>query len=241
MENKLDKLFRDKLEHHSMQPSANAWEKVAAGFPKKNNTIVWVWRMAAAVALLGIVGILIFNSLDSDKSTEMANDNTPKVEETTPVDSNKQEVKPMEIQKVVPQPEHPVAQKKESEQINKSVFNQPVVQDVAEVKQETIKENIEAVTETIVTPQEEIAVAKVEETQPKAEQQKTRVLVYSLAAVERKPEEQPAKVKPLQRVLTFAKDVKGGETTTLASVRNWKDNLLGTDETTRIEKQNNNN
>jgi hypothetical protein len=240
MENKIDKLFRDKLEHHSMQPSANAWEKVAAGFPKKNNTIAWAWRMAAAVALLGIVGLLIFNSLDSGKSTEMAKDNTPKVDTITPVDSSKQEFKPEEIQKVILRPEQPVAQKKESEPIKKSVFNQPVVQAVAEVNQEKAKENIEAVTETIVTPQEEIAVAKVEETQPKVEQQKTRVLVYSLAAVESKTAEEPVKVKPLQRVLTFAKDVKGGETT-LASVRNWKDSFLGTDETTRIEKQNNNN
>jgi hypothetical protein len=240
MENKIDKLFRDKLEHQSRQPSAYAWEKVAAGFPKKNNTIVWAWRMAAAVALLGIVGFLIFNSLDSDKSTEMAKDNTPKVDTVTPVDSSKQEFKPEEIQKVILQSEHPVAQKKESEQIKKSVFNQAVVQAVAEVTPEKTKENMEAVTETIATPQEEIAVAKVEETQPKAEQQKTRVLVYSLAAVESKPAEEPLKVKPLQRVLTFAKDVKGGETT-LASVRNWKDNFLGTDETTRIEKQNNNN
>jgi hypothetical protein len=238
MENKIDKLFRDKLEHHSMQPSANAWEKVAAGFPKKNNTKVWAWRIAAAVALLGIVGFVIFNSLDSNKTTEMANSKTQKVVTKTPVDSSKQEVKLEEIQKTIQQPEQLVTQKKGKEQIKQSILNQPV-QDVAEVKQEPIKENIEAVTETIVAPQE-IAVAKVEETQPKVEQQKTRVLVYSLAAVESKPEEEPVKVKPLQRVLTFAKDVKGGETT-LASVRNWKDSFLGTDETTRIEKQTSNN
>jgi hypothetical protein len=239
MENKLDKLFRDKLEHHSMQPSAQAWEKIAAGFPKKNNTVVWAWRMAAAVALLAMVGILVFNSLDSDKTKEMAKENAPKVETPSPMDSTEQEVKAEEIKRTVPQPERPVAMKKATEQIKKSVFNQPV-QDVAEVKEETTKETIETVTETIVAPQKEIAVAKVDETQPKTEQQKTRVLVYSLAAVESKSEEEPVKVKPLQRVLTFAKDVKGGETT-LASVRNWKDSFLGTDETTRIEKRNNNN
>ena len=239
MENKIDKLFRDKLENHSMQPSANTWEKVAAGLPKKNNTLVWAWRMAAAVALFGIVGALIFNSLQPGKSTEMAKDYTPKVEAATPVDSNKQETKSEKVKKTIPQLEQPVAHKKVTEQTQKDVYNLSDTQGVAEVSQEIIKEKIEPVTETIVTSQE-FAVAKVEETQPKIVQQKTRVLVYSLAAVESKPEEEPVKVKPFQRMLTFAKDVKGGETT-LASVRNWKDNFLGTDETARIEKQNNNN
>jgi hypothetical protein len=83
-------------------------------------------------------------------------------------------------------------------------------------------------------------VATTENIQPKVEPEKTTVIVYTLAAVESKPAEETAKVKPLQRMLTFAKDVKGGETT-LASVRDWKDNFLGVDETSRREKQNRNN
>jgi outer membrane biosynthesis protein TonB len=234
MENKLDKLFRDKLEHHSVQPSANAWDKVAAGFPKKNNTIVWAWRIAAAVALMGTIGVLIFNALDSNEATPMAQDNTPKVETTPAADSKEQKVK----QEVMEQSTQPVIEKKEKP-VKKPVFNRPA-QLVAEVKTEKMKEEIVPVTEVVTPTQPENTVATTEVTQPKVEPEKTTVIVYTLAAVESKPAEEPAKVKPLQRMLTFAKDVKGGETT-LASVRNLKDNFFGADETTRTEKENRNN
>jgi hypothetical protein len=234
MENKLDKLFRDKLEHHSIQPSAQAWDKVAAGFPKKNNTIVWAWRIAAAVALMGTIGILIFKTQGTDKSTNMAQDKTPKVETTPVVDSKEEKVK----QEVFEQPTQPVIKKKEKP-VKKPVFNQPS-QLVAEVKSENTKSMTEPGKEVVTPIQTENTVVTTETTQPKVEPEKTTVIVYTLAAVESKPVEQTAKAKPLQRMLTFAKDVKGGETT-LASVRNWKDSFLGTDETTRIEKENRNN
>jgi hypothetical protein len=235
MENKLDKLFRDKLEHHSVQPSAHAWEKVAAGFPKKNNTIVWAWRIAAAIALVGTIGALIFNALDSNEATRMAQDNTPKLENTPAADSNEQKVKQELMEQ---QSTQPVIEKKVEKPFKKPLFNRPS-QLVAEAKTENMKAETASVTEATPT-QTENTVVTTEVIQPKVEPQKTTVIVYTLAAVESTPAEEPAKVKPLQRMLTFAKDVKGGETT-LASVRNLKDNFFGADETTRTEKQNRNN
>jgi hypothetical protein len=235
MENKLDKLFRDKLEHHSVQPSANAWDKVAAGFPKKNNTIVWAWRLAAAVALVGMIGVLIFNALESNEVTPMAQDNTPKTETTPALDPHEQKVK----QEVLEPSAQPVIEKKEEKPVKKPVFNRPAPL-VAEAKTETIKEATVPVTETIAPTRTENTVATTAVSQTQVEPEKTTVIVYTLAAVESKPAEEAAKVKPLQRMLTFAKDVKGGETT-LASVRNLKDNFFGADETTRTEKQNRNN
>jgi hypothetical protein len=55
-----------------------------------------------------------------------------------------------------------------------------------------------------------------------------------------KQEVETAKASTFKKVIEFAKDVKGGETTTLASVRNWKDNLFGSEEQTRVEKHHNN-
>jgi hypothetical protein len=53
MSNKVDKLFKDKLEGDSLKPSAQAWEKIEAHLGKKNK-MVWL-RVAAAVALLGVL------------------------------------------------------------------------------------------------------------------------------------------------------------------------------------------
>jgi hypothetical protein len=51
---KIDQLFRDKLDHHTVTPSAMAWSKVEAQLPKKNKIIV-LWRMAAALMAGGLL------------------------------------------------------------------------------------------------------------------------------------------------------------------------------------------
>jgi len=53
MSNKVDRLFKDKLEEHTIQPSAQAWDKVEAHLGKKNKMVVW--RIAAGVVLLGVL------------------------------------------------------------------------------------------------------------------------------------------------------------------------------------------
>jgi hypothetical protein len=238
MENKLDKLFRNKLEHHSMQPPANAWEKVAAGFPKKNNIPVWVWRMAAAIALMGIVGLTLFTLFDTTQLSELAETN-PTIKKDTATANVKVESK-TSLKAESMEPIQLVTEKKVVERIEKRAEEKQFTPEVAQVKQPEVNEVAAVSTETVTTSEELNPLPQVEQIQPKVEQQKTRVLVYSLAAVESKPMEEPAKAKPFQRMLTFAKEVKGGETT-LASVRNWKDNFLGVDESTRIEKQISNN
>lgn len=53
--NKMDELFKNKLENHSLPPSAEAWEKVERQLEKKSKPVIW-WRAAAAVLLVGAVG-----------------------------------------------------------------------------------------------------------------------------------------------------------------------------------------
>lgn len=236
MENKLDKLFRDKLEQHSVQPSANAWEKVAAGFPKKNSTITWAWRIAAALVLMGSISILVIYSRKGEEGSTLAKKSAKENHEQTPTETKKTEViedKNPELKPKAVQPKQTIAPK---------VVNQNVEQLVAEKKQEPVQIQNETIALATETNSQTIDLPTVTEIKTEVVQEKTLVIVYSLAPVESKPAvEQPVKTKPLQRVLTFAKDVKGGETTTLASVRDWKDSFFGTEETARIEKQKSNN
>lgn len=51
MENKLDSLFKKKLEEHTLPPNEDAWARVEANLPKKNNAIAW--RIAAAILIAG--------------------------------------------------------------------------------------------------------------------------------------------------------------------------------------------
>ncbi len=55
--NKMDELFKNKLENHSLPPSAEAWEKVERQLEKKSKPVIW-WRAAAAILLVGaLLGI----------------------------------------------------------------------------------------------------------------------------------------------------------------------------------------
>jgi hypothetical protein len=50
--NKMDELFKRKLESHSLLPSADAWNKIESNLEKKSKPFIW-WRAVAAVLLLG--------------------------------------------------------------------------------------------------------------------------------------------------------------------------------------------
>lgn len=238
MENKLDKLFRDKLEHHSMQPSAQAWDKVAACFPKKNNTIVWAWRIAAAIAIVSTIGILLMNSWSGEAGSTIANESTQETkEQVRPTETKKTEL----VEENKQEPKQGTATPKQT--VAPKVFNRPVEQPMAKNKQEAVQtQNENIAIATTETNTQTIELPAVTETKKQATQEKTLVIVYTLAPVESKPVvEEPVKTKTMQRMLTFAKDVKGGETTALASVRDWKDSFFGTEETARVEKKNSNN
>src|SRR5215212_8552064 len=58
MNNRVDNFFKHKLKEHQLSPSANGWEKVEANLSKKNKTILW-FRLAAAIALIGILTFAI--------------------------------------------------------------------------------------------------------------------------------------------------------------------------------------
>ncbi len=66
MEKKMDSLFKKKLEAHSLSPREDAWTRVEATLPKKNNT--FAWRIAAAILIAGAlitVGVITLRKSDA--------------------------------------------------------------------------------------------------------------------------------------------------------------------------------
>jgi hypothetical protein len=54
MNNRIDRLFKNKLGDHRLPPSQEAWTKIESGLSKKNNTVI-LWRAAAVFVLCGFL------------------------------------------------------------------------------------------------------------------------------------------------------------------------------------------
>jgi hypothetical protein len=233
MENKLDKLFRDKLENHSVRPSASAWERVKVGTPKKNNTPVWAWRIAAAVALMGVTGWFAYTQFDNQESLPVAQNNVEsetkeKAKQLEPIAKDSEQTP--EITSTVVPSITPTIKKT-------NPIQQPVIQQVAAEESESLQPMVQ-LSETVAVVETAVEPTLISEPVEEVKKEKPMVIVYTLASVEPKQRVEPAKVKPFRKVIEFAQDVKGGDVT-LASVRDWKDNLFGVEEQTVVEKQNN--
>lgn len=201
MNNKVDKLFKDKLEEHSLQPSAQAWEKVEAHLGKKNKMVLW--RVAAAVVLLGVLTFAGLNWND-EPVTEIANEEVKK-----PVDN---EIKSEPVKKPVLTTPQTI---KETPKVAKKKTITPAAP-VAPVAEEPVIEQTVAVAE-IIEPQKEIK-----------KEEKGITLTYSLPSI-KKDEPVVAEVQPkktgLERVLEIAKEVKNADSP-LAELREAKNDIL---------------
>lgn len=81
MSNQIDRLFRERLEGHSVQPSPEAWRKLNAGLAEKRVKKFAIWiGMAASVALLLVSGWLILKNDVEVIPTEIAL-GTPQLEQ----------------------------------------------------------------------------------------------------------------------------------------------------------------
>ena len=234
MENKLDKLFRDKLEQHSIQPPALAWKKVASGFPKKNKTIVWAWRIAAAITLVGAMGWYLINGTSEQVQAQKE---TPVTKIQDEIKSNAHVEKNLTMKKEEQVP--PAIQVKPKTRTRTQQSVEKIEMTQVEVKEQAVTKEAFQVEEPIASVEEVIEPKIINESTMQSKKEKAMVIVFNLAPVEAKREVEPAKVNGFKKVIDFAKDVKGGETT-LASIRDWKDNFFGSDEQTRVEKQTNN-
>lgn len=204
----MDKLFKEKLETHTLQPSAQAWEKVESHLSKKNKMVVWL-RVAAVIALLTAVAFVVVNFNDPQKQI---------VEE---------KIKPQQEPAVVPE------QKKEEQK--QTVKKDPLPKKKAapaEVQEVQEVQEMPKVEEQVAIVEEPAPVIEEVPQQVKTEKvQKPITLVYSLPAIkkEEKPEPTVALDEPkktgLERVLEIAKEVKNADNP-LGELREAKDDIL---------------
>jgi hypothetical protein len=217
MSNKVDKLFKDKLEGHSLQPSAQAWEKVEAHLVKKNK-IGLMLRAAAAIAVIGVVSFVGLNWNDGKEMTK-------EIAKQEPVGEGKQE----EGAKGVRSQESPGTVKKQT----KKPKTQPVPE---QPRQQPVEQPIE---QSLDHPIEQIAAVEDSPTQQPShlatrQPEKGITLTYSLPPVKNEVTEPAiAAVKSeekrtgLERVLAIAREVKNGDP--LGELREAKDDIFAFD------------
>lgn len=78
MENRVDELFRNKLEYYTSSPSAGTWARIEKSLVKKNNPVS-VWRVAAALVLMGCL-LTALNWLLSDNDSRSNSSRVQKIE-----------------------------------------------------------------------------------------------------------------------------------------------------------------
>lgn len=223
MSNKVDKFFKEKLEGHTLTPSAQAWEKLEGHLSKKNRTVIWV-RIAAGIALLALVSVAIVvylggsgdsHELVKDVTTPSKNDQKPEV--------TKDEPQPTPAPVVESTPA--LAQKTQSKK-----------RDVLTVQSgSNVPKGVEApqIEETIPSIEEQPAPKLAQANAPTAPTEKSIVLVYTLPALKKQPEPEPVvaeetKKTGLERVLEIAREVKNSDSP-LADLRDAKDDILALD------------
>jgi hypothetical protein len=215
MENKIDQLFREKLENHSIEPHGFAWERVMESvqhskFQHSSLSFSIALKIAAALLFMGFF-IGEVNRTDTIGNTIlMMNPNN--LSEMPLVNQEKC------LDKAVAELKNPVAIK--SKRNSRLIKTNPST-NMPKSKFTNIP------SPEVYVPSTLEANLKIEEPLPsiaKVEKQvekKTMVIVYSLPPVETKMEEPKVEPSTLKKVLQFAQDVKSGDAT-LASVRIFK-------------------
>lgn len=216
MSNKVDKLFKDKLEGDALQPSAQAWEKVEAHLGKKNKMVLWV-RVAAAVTLLGVLTFVGFNWNGGGKKELVVRSQELEVR------SQELGVRSRESEPVVREAQEPKEIRKQPRQNKQPKLVTPMIEQQQEVAivPEPKLEMEPNVIETELTTQNSQATT-----------QKGITLTYSLPPVKKldarqEPQVAEQKKTGFERVIEIAKEVKNGDA--LGELRQAKDDIFAFD------------
>jgi hypothetical protein len=221
MSNKVDRLFKEKLEGDSMQPSAQAWEKVEAHLGKKNKMVFWT-RVAAAVTLLGLLTFAGVNWNGGDKKEIVKQESGGRSRES----GGRSQAEGVKEQHQVD------GKKEEHKQITKQEQQRKVVTPVIEQPREQEQQ-------LAIVPEAEVIKEPQVETQPDAAihnsqstTEKGITLTYSLPAVKKQdapaePQVAEQKKSGFERVIEIAKEVKNGDA--LGELRQAKDDIFALD------------
>ena len=97
MENKMDSLFKKKLENNSLPPRENAWARVESGISKKNKFPAW--RIAAALLLAGaLITVGIFALQKKDTITLAQHSGSDKLNQPASAENNNRSNKDLNAQ-----------------------------------------------------------------------------------------------------------------------------------------------
>jgi hypothetical protein len=127
--NKLDEVFKEKLDQHSIKPSALAWERLERELPKepKSNKGFW-WSLAASVVILLSAGYFLY-PVDSPDSVEtmlatnqevIVPEETPETNLEIPENNITEEILTETINEVENTPTPTIETEKPNKEINKN-------------------------------------------------------------------------------------------------------------------------
>lgn len=129
--NRIDELFRNKLDHHRSEAPIGAWDKIEAGLPQKKKKGAYFWlSIAASVCLIAVTTWLLWNPTDA---TQQA----PELAEKP------QELPQKEIQEEAPANEEIVSPKEETIELISPKVQEPA-QLVAEANNDQATNELEA-------------------------------------------------------------------------------------------------
>ena len=213
MNSRLDNYFKEKVRDHGTTPSPDAWEKVETRISKKNNTATAL-KIAAALAIVGLVTIVLWDQSTGDSAMPVAErQNISSPNES----SEKSAPKESEISDATTAETH----KAQVRTANRSM-DQPLRKKNPESQATVIPDPV------VIEPvnDEELLVAAVQE-KPKA---KKIVIVYTLPTINKQPTQDVAvteeeKKTGLQKVMDVAMEVRASEIP-LGELREAKDDLF---------------
>lgn len=112
--NKIDELFRSKLDQHKTEAPIGAWDKIEAGLPQKKKKGAYFWlSIAASICLIAVTSWVLLSPPDaSQKATELA--------------EKQQKITPKEIQKETPTSQEDVKPTEEQIELISPKFEEPV-------------------------------------------------------------------------------------------------------------------
>lgn len=205
MGNRIDELFKNKLEHHAAPPSGNAWQRIEGGLAKKNNAFDG-WRIAAGVLLMvGLISALYW----SQQSMVETNSNQPqRTSESTWV---KQKTQP-----TLSEPHEPrtsIASSKSTNQKKKVTTSSVVIERESKSMVETqvlaSSTKVEVTLEKMTAPLETSTTTEVAQIM---KVEKPIVLEFTLAPITTEVTAQAEeKSNGFKKIFSKARDLKNGE------------------------------
>jgi hypothetical protein len=223
MENRIDELFKEKLENHPLPAPTEAWAKIEESLPKKNK-IIFAWRLAAAFVLLGalLTAIYMYQTKETDEDIIAKGKEVEPI--TKPIQEQKQSVVKIE------EKEKEKITSRQTAIVKKSKTEKKVA---TEEIQPLVTENKPVITHEMIEPMVQpetkatVAMTKVE---------KPIVLEFTLAPIETQVVVREEKNTGFKKFWATAKDLKNGEST--FDLQEFKENLFALN--TKKDKTKNN-